>query len=121
MAAMPVTAIALIAYSAWAPHYKTCPPCMPDWCNRLAQHPFKVQTRGSNPPLGIQCAERTDSSTQLLPALNLGIHRDMRVSDMQLSDLAAHYNKKTTEVSGYYLYVRYNTWQQLTENLLLPT
>ena len=26
MAAMPVTAIALIAYSAWAPHYKTCPP-----------------------------------------------------------------------------------------------
>ena len=46
MAVMPVTAIALIAYSAWAPHYKTCPPCMPDWCNRLAQHPFKVQTIG---------------------------------------------------------------------------
>ena len=43
---MPVVAIALIAYSAWAPHYKTCPPCMPDWCNRLAQHPFKVQTIG---------------------------------------------------------------------------
>lgn len=28
---MPVAAIVLIAYSAWAPHYKTCPPCMPCW------------------------------------------------------------------------------------------
>ena len=45
MVVMPVTAIALIAYSAWAPHYKTCPPCMPRVAAGLSRWPFKPKYR----------------------------------------------------------------------------
>ena len=45
MAVMPVTAIALIAYSAWAPHYKTCPPCKPRVAAGLSRWPFKPKYR----------------------------------------------------------------------------
>ena len=42
---MPVIIIVLIAYSAWAPHYKMCPPCKPRVAVGLSRWPFKPKYR----------------------------------------------------------------------------
>ena len=47
---MPVTIIVLIAYSAWAPHYKTCPPCYAACGSRFK--PLALQAKVPSSTLG---------------------------------------------------------------------